>query len=376
MVAPEVFGLPLARPFRRLVAIGIDGLLVAILVKSGATFLGLAAALVLFRASSRNTTEGSLIRKSVRLSLRVGGALVLFMVVFGGWKAVKQRVASIFTNELNQVVQDSTDVTLGKWKAKIAPGQIGTFTAATLSLSRADDSTEADAAMTRLLKVMTTSGATSEQIRLHREDIIGEIADDNDKAFQVAGINAAIARMTGDVQRDTIPRDSVLTPMDSLNNEIARLKNANADLTTQKSELESKLKDEEKPRGVRTFLEGAMDDLGVGFGWSAVYFTAFMAMWRGYTPGKKLLGIRVVRLDGLPMGWWMSFERFGGYAASASVGLLGFAQIIWDKNRQGLHDKACETVVIRDLKTNPQPLAGRYAAHLQGSAPPGNPPRV
>ena len=31
-----------------------------------------------------------------------------------------------------------------------------------------------------------------------------------------------------------------------------------------------------------------------------------------------------------------------------SVGLLGFVQILWDRNRQGLHDKACETVVVMD----------------------------
>jgi uncharacterized RDD family membrane protein YckC len=58
------------------------------------------------------------------------------------------------------------------------------------------------------------------------------------------------------------------------------------------------------------------------------------------------MGIRVIRLDGKPLGWWISFERFGGYAASFSVGLLGFLQILWDRNRQGLHDKACETVVV------------------------------
>ena len=40
-----------------------------------------------------------------------------------------------------------------------------------------------------------------------------------------------------------------------------------------------------------------------------------------------------------------SFERFGGYAASLSTGLLGFLQILWDRNRQGLHDKAAGSLV-------------------------------
>ena len=80
----------------------------------------------------------------------------------------------------------------------------------------------------------------------------------------------------------------------------------------------------------------------------SLFFEIFM---NGQTPGKRLAGLRVIRLDGKPLGWWIAFERFGGYAASFSVGLLGFAQILWDRNRQGLHDKACETVVIREAAT-------------------------
>jgi uncharacterized RDD family membrane protein YckC len=68
---------------------------------------------------------------------------------------------------------------------------------------------------------------------------------------------------------------------------------------------------------------------------------------RGQTPGKRLMRIRVVRLDGKPMGWWYAFERFGGYAAGLVTGLIGFLQILWDKNRQGVHDKITETVVVR-----------------------------
>ncbi|HUF11701.1 MAG TPA: RDD family protein, partial [Longimicrobiales bacterium] len=82
--------------------------------------------------------------------------------------------------------------------------------------------------------------------------------------------------------------------------------------------------------------------------WTAVYFTSFLALWQGQTPGKRMVGLRVIRLDGRPMTWWLAFERFGGYAASLSIGLLGFLQILWDRNRQGLHDKGVGTVVVRE----------------------------
>jgi uncharacterized RDD family membrane protein YckC len=68
----------------------------------------------------------------------------------------------------------------------------------------------------------------------------------------------------------------------------------------------------------------------------------------GQTLGKRLLGIRVRRLDGQPLNWWVAFERAGGYAAGFATGLLGFAQVYWDANRQCIHDRIVGTVVVRD----------------------------
>ena len=96
-------------------------------------------------------------------------------------------------------------------------------------------------------------------------------------------------------------------------------------------------------RGIRRVA----DTLGLGIGWSAVYFTLLTAAWNGQTVGKRLLRTRVVRLDGKPITWWTALNRYGGYAASAFLGLLGFARIITDPHRQALHDKAVATVVIR-----------------------------
>ncbi|MDH3206613.1 MAG: RDD family protein, partial [Gemmatimonadota bacterium] len=89
-------------------------------------------------------------------------------------------------------------------------------------------------------------------------------------------------------------------------------------------------------------------DLGFGFGWAALYMTVWMSVTNGQTLGKRLLGLRVVRLDGLPINWWVAFERAGGYAAGFATGLLGFAQIFWDANRQAIHDRIVGTVVIRE----------------------------
>ena len=138
-----------------------------------------------------------------------------------------------------------------------------------------------------------------------------------------------------------------------------------------KRELTRKVEEEEN-RGILATLLGMLNDLGIGFGWTGLYFTAFTALWKGQTPGKKLLGIRVLRLDGVPMTLWASFERFGGYAAGLFTGLFGYAQVYWDRNRQAIQDKISETVVIRD--TGPLPVApapSGWPAHTAG--PPGAP---
>ena len=43
---------------------------------------------------------------------------------------------------------------------------------------------------------------------------------------------------------------------------------------------------------------------------------------RGQTIGKRLLGVRVVRLDGQPITWWSACERSGGYVAGLATGFL------------------------------------------------------
>ncbi|KTF10112.1 RDD family protein [Pseudoalteromonas sp. 10-33] len=109
---------------------------------------------------------------------------------------------------------------------------------------------------------------------------------------------------------------------------------------------------EEKPAQTTTHSilqwgKGIIQDLGLGFGWAAVYFTLFSLLWRGQTPGKKVCNIRVVALNGEPLGLLDCFGRYGGYGAGFATGLLGFLQVYWDPNRQAIQDKISATVVIK-----------------------------
>jgi uncharacterized RDD family membrane protein YckC len=79
--------------------------------------------------------------------------------------------------------------------------------------------------------------------------------------------------------------------------------------------------------------------------YSILYFAVFWSLV-DYTPGKYLLGLRVVRVDGRDLGFWRSVLRAVCYYLSALLFFMGFIWIIFDKKRQGLHDKIAGTVVI------------------------------
>ena len=55
-----------------------------------------------------------------------------------------------------------------------------------------------------------------------------------------------------------------------------------------------------------------------------------------------------VEIDTAGDGFFAAFERAGGYAAGLATGLLGFAQVFWDANRQAIHDRIVGTVVALD----------------------------
>jgi uncharacterized RDD family membrane protein YckC len=60
----------------------------------------------------------------------------------------------------------------------------------------------------------------------------------------------------------------------------------------------------------------------------------------GFTVGKRLLGIRVARLDGKPVGF--------GWALVRTILLLAVVPpLVNDSDLRGLHDRAANTVVIR-----------------------------
>jgi uncharacterized RDD family membrane protein YckC len=80
---------------------------------------------------------------------------------------------------------------------------------------------------------------------------------------------------------------------------------------------------------------------------SIAYFIYFEGGATGQTIGKRVLGIRVVDYgSGGPLGYGKAFLRYIGRIASGAICYLGYLWVIWDKEKQGWHDKIANTVVV------------------------------
>ena len=77
--------------------------------------------------------------------------------------------------------------------------------------------------------------------------------------------------------------------------------------------------------------------------WTIVVFAAevyLLTAVTGFTVGKRMVGIRVARLDGKPVGFVWALVR-------TLLLLTVIAPVVTDGDLRGLHDRAANTVVIR-----------------------------
>jgi len=89
--------------------------------------------------------------------------------------------------------------------------------------------------------------------------------------------------------------------------------------------------------------------LGIGYLiWSLIAFA------KGQTPGKQVLGMKVLRLrTAQPAGWGLMFVReviakwLIGFLSILTLGIANF-WLLWDSKNQELWDKVVATIVVDD----------------------------
>jgi uncharacterized RDD family membrane protein YckC len=367
-VAPELLGLPLARPWRRGAAMAIDGVLVSILSNAPGILLGLAAGLVLLRASTRAGSPAGYVSRFFRLGVRLAGAIVLFVVVAKGFSAATHGIGARVASAVESADDDTPEPPAKDVSATLTGMGALKTAGGVLAFREAKDEAQARRSARAMISAMRAQGledddieatldglasgaedrpwlrtaAAAEMTRARKERPAAPSADS--LALRYA---AAVQAGQGDSASALRPRlASALSgeEISRLGADKRRLQSENGELKQRVEELRSRA---DRPDVVSFLKSFVKDEFGLGLGWVGLYFVATVALFKGRTPGKKAMGIRIVRLNGRPIGWWAAFERFGGYAAGFATGLLGFAQVFWDENRQGIHDKIAETAVIR-----------------------------
>ncbi|MEE9471924.1 MAG: RDD family protein, partial [Gemmatimonadota bacterium] len=374
-VAPDLLGLPLAGPTRRALGMLIDLMVIGAFALLGwtATLAFIAFVLVVHFTAK----DGAFGRVLIRLPVRALALVVLVVLVFGrpvSW--VSSVIEDLAGPQLASVTGGQSDggatlepddgLTLeadGDAGALISPADLLRTGRDAIRLARTDDSTEARTLARSLAEELRRQGLTPAEIT----EVLGELGADSAKApakwravrMEAARLDSArrelrasedslLAAYFTAVQEDTV-RARILRPLivealsgDTLEALSGRLERREGELLEAREELE-----ERRGFSLLRLAGNLAEDLGLGFGLSGVYFTLFTIWWRGRTPGKRIVGERVVKLNGKPMTWWDSFNRFGGYAAGIATGTLGFLELIWDANRQAAHDKMVGTVVLR-----------------------------
>jgi len=101
------------------------------------------------------------------------------------------------------------------------------------------------------------------------------------------------------------------------------------------------------------------------------YFATFEALWRGQTPGKRLVGLRVIDLSGRPVSVYAAILRNLVRIVDQLPGIyaVGIVSVMVTSRQQRLGDLAAGTVVVHertetlDVPATPAPGGARMGAH-------------
>jgi hypothetical protein len=343
-VADDLLGTPLAGPFRRGFGLMIDLFFIFLLTQISSLVLAAIAAWTFFRAGNRLKTKKRF--NAARILLRLLVALLLFVVGMGIVDAIN---GNFNGNEdgkdinNNELVRFESPEPSTKINDDVGGMELITLTAKYLVNTKAMKQRVAQKECEPIYDCFQTLG----------DELIQDVVDiglDTDTIDDVLReYIGSVSESLSTSQQTELTRHLQQTSKNSLELKVAELKSTEQ-VTTLPIKNDTKIqKPPYKSKGLLERLENLMEELGLGLGWAAFYFSIFTAWWKGQTPGKKLLGMRVIKLDNTPLNLWESFGRYGGYAAGLATGLMGFLQVFWDPNRQAIHDKISETLVI-DLR--------------------------
>ena len=364
-VDPPLLGTPLAPPRRRAAALFIDLIVVGLIttLTSGFWFvLGVVAAAFFFN-TARKPGKGDRTANVFRLFLGCMGVttLLVTIMIFLGLRFLNDNEQGAVFNA--SVRSDSTEIRLSGG----LDGVLGGIAegAQIMTSDTPEDVVELATRLGRRLEATMPRDEVEDALAELIPDEVGG-ADGEDLLEQVmANLDSSAESEPADPSVSEETERAMAAALTLAGDTIEELQDRLDREERDRDQAEIELQEAQERRGVFGWMADRVESLGFGLGWWTMYFAILMPWMNGQTPGKRALGIRVVRLDGQPVTWWHAFERAGGYAAGLATGTLGFAQIYWDPNRQAIHDKVAGTVVILD---GAQKLPGRWDLADEGTA--------
>ncbi|MGA1865504.1 MAG: RDD family protein [bacterium] len=76
------------------------------------------------------------------------------------------------------------------------------------------------------------------------------------------------------------------------------------------------------------------------------YYVFFNGRY-GATPGKMVIGAKIVNTDGSPISYTKAFARFFAEMLSGFIFGIGYLMAAFDSQKRALHDRICSTFVIK-----------------------------
>lgn len=90
------------------------------------------------------------------------------------------------------------------------------------------------------------------------------------------------------------------------------------------------------------------------------YYAFFHASFNAATPGKMLIGIKVVRSDGETISFLRAIARYFATIPSGILLGIGYLMAGFTSRKQALHDMICDTVVVDKWAFSEQPEMQRH----------------
>lgn len=335
-IAPSVLYQPLASPLKRALAITVDGLLVAALAENAGWIFVLMVAITVV-VHKRSQSLGSIVKWALYAFMLAG---MVYALIGDGWNN---------RNDISDTNQVGTHINVDSAEPETLQtvAELANYLPEVISTSSCQNYLCAQQRLDSLKDALNHSSLSSaEQVRII-EELINELplnANQKEslklKFVPTENIQAQSSVTDANIEQP-VEEESIVASNDE--SDASTTNKVDWEALEDGSHFEEDQNSQSSPLA---WLVGLLNDMGLGFGWAAFYFTVFTAWFDGQTLGKKLLGISVIQLDGSKITLWAAFGRYGGYAAGFTTGLLGFMQVFWDANRQAIQDKISATVVV------------------------------